>query len=97
MQMNNMNIPRQGLLGNAPPGFNPMMVPPGVRPMMRPRGPVPPMFRGKSSRHAGVAYQTPIAVCTQLRKLGKYWNFIIKIPGLEYTGISSRFMENSGK
>ena len=53
MQMNNMNIPRQGLLGNAPPGFNPMMVPPGVRPMMRPRGPVPPMFRGKSPRYNG--------------------------------------------
>ena len=46
--MHNMNMPRQGLLGNAPPGFNPMMVPPGGRPMMRPRGPVPPMFRGKS-------------------------------------------------
>ena len=46
--MHNMNLPRQGLLGNAPPGFNPMMVPPGGRPMMRPRGPVPPMFRGES-------------------------------------------------
>ena len=58
MQMNNMNLPRQGLLGNAPPGFNPMMVPPGVRPMMRPRGPVPPMFRGKSPRYNGLSYQT---------------------------------------
>ncbi|KAI0228935.1 Serine/threonine-protein phosphatase 1 regulatory subunit 10 [Lamellibrachia satsuma] len=57
--MHNMNMPRQGLLGNAPPGFNPMMVPPGGRPMMRPRGPVPPMFRGDGSDWNGMRMPGP--------------------------------------
>ena len=35
-------------------------------------------------------------VRTDPGKPGKYWNLIIKIPGLEYTGISSKVLENTG-
>ena len=37
-----------------------------------------------------------ISVCTHPGKPGKYWNFIIIIPGLEYIGILSKDMENTG-
>ena len=30
-----------------------------------------------------------------LEKPGKYWNFIIRIPGLEYAGISTKVLEHS--
>ena len=35
-------------------------------------------------------------VRTDPGKPGKYWNLIIRIPGLEYTGISSKVLENTG-
>ena len=35
-------------------------------------------------------------VRTDPGKPGKYWNLIITIPGLEYTGISSKVLENTG-
>ena len=35
-------------------------------------------------------------VRTDPGKPGKYWNLIIIIPGLEYTGISSKVLENTG-
>ena len=35
-------------------------------------------------------------VRTHPGKPGIYWNLIIGIPGLEYTGISSKVLENTG-
>ena len=35
-------------------------------------------------------------VRTHPGKPGKYWNLIIRIPGLEYTGILSKVLENTG-
>ena len=35
-------------------------------------------------------------VRTDPGKPGKYWNLIIRIPDLEYTGISAKVLENTG-
>ena len=35
-------------------------------------------------------------VRTHPGKPGIYWNLIIRIPGLEYTGILSKVLENTG-
>ena len=55
----------------------------------------------------GSSYEGPISlfeyndvrvnrVRTDPGKPGIYWNLIIGIPGLEYTGISSKVLENTG-
>ena len=38
----------------------------------------------------------PYRVRTHPGKPGKYWNLIIRIPGLECTGILSKVLENTG-
>ena len=42
------------------------------------------------------SYGVICRVRTDPGKPGIYWNLIIRIPGLEYTGISSRVLENTG-
>ena len=49
---------------------------------------------------AGVAKGCQSWCCHRVRthpgKPGIYWNLTIRIPGLEYTGISSKVLENTG-
>ena len=50
-------------------------------------------YENKSKRNIIALYNR---VRTHPGKPGIYWNFIIRIPGLEYTGIVSKVLENTG-